>query len=107
MAGLRYICKRTWPNCKHIVYVEWWFNPESELFNYDEDNEELRINKSSISKQYMRNSLQALELVTADCAVSPTLWQREQLPKSLQSYCRVIHDGRTSKNLSLEEMTVD
>ncbi len=85
--------KTIWPETKHIAYSEWWFNPNSSLFNYDPENEYLGISKSSISKQWPRNSLQALELVCADLIVSPTSWQKSQLPKILQENCVVIYDG--------------
>ena len=35
----------------------------------------------------------ALELSEADHVVTPTAWQRSQLPASLQKRCEVIHEG--------------
>ena len=39
----------------------------------------------------------ALELAAADELVSPTYWQRSQLPVTLQKRCQVIHDGIDTK----------
>ena len=85
--------KKVWPECNHITYLEWWFDVKSSLFTYDEHNPDLLISPATASKQWMRNSLQALELVNADKIVSPTQWQREQLPDGMKKVCEVIHDG--------------
>ena len=47
--------KEVWPNCKFITYLEWWFDPSSEFFYYDEENEELGLNRNSIKKNWDRN----------------------------------------------------
>ena len=62
-----------------ISYLEWWFNPTSEFFSYDESNKSLNINKSSI-KSWQRNQQIALKLSVSDNIVSPTNWQKNQLP---------------------------
>ena len=85
--------KEIWPNCTFIAYLEWWFNPTSEFFSYDEMNTELGINKNSIKKNWDRNRFLALELASADHIVSPTEWQRSQLPKIFQKKCSVVYDG--------------
>ena len=41
--------KKVWPECRHIAYVEWWFDPHSSLY-YDK-NEDLRITEKSVSRQ--------------------------------------------------------
>ena len=85
--------KKVWPECKHIAYVEWWFDPNSSLFYYDTKNKDLGITEKSLSRQWIRNSQQALELSCADKLISPTKWQREQLPNIFKEYCEVIYDG--------------
>ena len=91
--GCGFYVKEIWPKTKHITYLEWWFNPESEFFLYDEDNKDLGINKSSITKHWNRNQFVSHELAASDAIVSPTFWQREQLPKLLKIHCHVIFDG--------------
>ena len=85
--------KEIWPNCKFITYLEWWFDPSSEFFHYDENNKELGINKHSIRKNWDRNRFIALELASSDQIVCPTHWQRSQLPRLLQENCKVVFDG--------------
>ena len=85
--------KEIWPDCRHIAYVEWWFDPQSEFFSYDQKNEELNLNKDHADKYWLRNQALALELVSASCIVAPTSWQANQLPTFLRERCFVIHDG--------------
>ena len=76
-----------------ISYVEWWFDPISDFFTYDEKNKELGINSSGTKKNWERNSLLALELASANKIVSPTEWQRDQLPTIFKENCSIIFDG--------------
>ena len=85
--------KEVWPSCKFISYLEWWFNPKSDFFYYDENNKELGLNRNSIKKNWDRNKFIALELASSDQIVAPTKWQREQLPNILYKNCEVIFDG--------------
>ena len=73
--------------------MEWWFNPESPYFNYDPNNKNLAVSRSSIRKSWKRNQSLALELSVSDAIVSPTQWQRQQLPKLFKDACEVIFDG--------------
>ena len=91
--GCGLFAKEIWPKSKLISYLEWWFNPESSFFSYDESNKELNISRNSIKKQWERNQTVALELACSDTIVCPTKWQRSQLPKTFQSNCTVIFDG--------------
>ena len=85
--------KELWPNVKLISYVEWWFNPTSPFFNYDPENKYLGVSQLSTTKCWKRNQNLALELTVSDAIVSPTAWQRDQLPKLLKKTCNVIFDG--------------
>ena len=85
--------KEIWPKSKLISYLEWWFNPESDFFYYDKENERLGLNPKGIKKCWLRNQYVALELSSADQIVAPTEWQRKQLPASLRKRCHVIFDG--------------
>ena len=85
--------KEIWPNVKLISYMEWWFNPQSPFFNYDPNNKNLAVSQSSIRKSWKRNQSLALELSVSDAIVSPTQWQKNQLPELLKSACEVIFDG--------------
>ena len=85
--------RELWPNCRHVAYVEWWFNPQSDFFLYDPENDELNLSSKQAPKTWLRNQAQALELVHADAIVAPTRWQAQQLPPLLKERCFVIHDG--------------
>ena len=85
--------KELWPNVKLISYLEWWFNPKSPFFNYDRSNRNLGVSESSITKCWKRNQSLALELSVSDAIVSPTQWQKSQLPKLLKDACEVVFDG--------------
>ena len=90
-AGLH--TREIWPSTHIVSYVEWWFNPESEFFNYDQANKFLNINENKTMTMWRRNQSTALELASSDDIVSPTYWQRSQLPKIFRDKCRVIPDG--------------
>lgn len=89
--------REVWPTSVIIAYVEWWFNPESKLFFYDENNRFLNLNRRKIPTSWKRNQTMALELAVADQLVSPTHWQKSQLPKTFQKKCEVIYDGVDTK----------
>ena len=85
--------REVWPNCRHIAYLEWWFDPESAFFSYDPGNHDLNLSQQKATKLWLRNQSLALELVNADGIVAPTAWQARQLPRVLRERCHIIHDG--------------
>ena len=91
--GCGLFVKEFWPQCRHVAYLEWWFNPTSEFYRYDPENLELGIHPKATSTHWLRNQPLALELCAADAVVAPTAWQRQQLPSVLQERCQVVHDG--------------
>ena len=91
--GCGLFVKEFWPQCRHVAYLEWWFNPTSEFYRYDPENLELGIHPKATSTHWLRNQPLALELCAADAVVAPTEWQRQQLPSVLQKRCQIVHDG--------------
>ena len=85
--------KHHWPNSYMISYLEWWFSPSSTTYTYDKTNSNLGLNLKASTSHWLKNSLTALELSAADKIVSPTEWQRSQLPKIFKQNCSVIFDG--------------
>jgi glycosyltransferase involved in cell wall biosynthesis len=85
--GYGLFVKDLFPDCIHIGYHEWYFNPghSRHLFREYALDHQLRIR--------MRNSVILQELVDCDLAVSPTAWQKSQFPASLQSRIEVVFDG--------------
>lgn len=91
--GCGFYVKEIWPNTKLISYLEWWFNPKSDVYSYDPSNKYLGINFNSIKKHWARNADISLELASSDTVVSPTAWQKNQLPQIFKENCQVISDG--------------
>jgi glycosyltransferase involved in cell wall biosynthesis len=89
--------KELWPRCRHVSYLEWWFDPQSQLLSHDPSNQALGLGPEVAPGFWLRNQHLALELVAADAIVTPTQWQRQQLPPRLQEHCQVIFDGVDSR----------
>ena len=84
--------KEIWPETKLISYLEWWFNPNSDLYTFDAGNKDLGINPVG-AKHWLRNGNITLELASADKIIAPTEWQKSQLPIALKNNCDVIFEG--------------
>ena len=84
--------KDIWPNCRFIAYLEWWFNTSSKLQERLRLSPYFRVSEATNTKLTLRNMPTSYEMATADNIVSPTSWQRQQLPKILQEHCLVIYD---------------
>lgn len=91
--GLGLSLKSVFPNARLLAYVEWWFNFDSEDMNFDPGNPDIHFPPSSRLAQIARNRIYATECLDADVMVSPTHWQKQQLPSRLQQSCHVIHEG--------------
>lgn len=85
--------KAIWPSCNFISYSEWWFNPCSSFYSYDQNNETLGINTTKILSHWERNRSIALELGVSDHIICPTEWQKDQLPNHFREKTMVIRDG--------------
>ena len=84
--------KDVWPECQLIAYLEWWFNPLSDLQKRLQKNPYFRLSESSNIKLTIRNLPTSHEMAMADFVVSPTEWQRQQLPRHLRSRCQLVRD---------------
>ena len=84
--------KDIWPDCRLVAYMEWWFDPKSKLQQRLKQNQYYCLSEDSNAKLTIRNLPACYEMVISDEIVSPTAWQRQQLPKLLQKNCRVIQD---------------
>ncbi len=91
--GLGQFVKDLFPATKLIAYSEWWFNLNAEDFRFDPKNLEVKHTQRSRLQMVLRNQPFALELQQADLIVSPTEWQKAQLPKLFRDRCHVIFDG--------------
>lgn len=92
--GCGVFAKQCWPKAHMISYVEWWFDINSSVYTYDAKNQYLGLSQGGAAMgHWPRNALIALELISANKLVSPTNWQKKQLPRLLQDNCTVIFDG--------------
>ena len=82
-----------WPNAKFIIYSEWWYKLDAQIFLSAQRNKWLDVSHTLRSKLWERNQLAGLELLDADEIVTPSIWQMKQLPKVLQPKTNVISDG--------------
>ena len=85
--------KLVFPKSKLISYLEWWFDFEFWRTNVLPADSFLGFDSNSDRKLYKRNLSIALELAEADTIVTPTIWQRDQLPSRFSSRALVIHEG--------------
>lgn len=83
---------QVWPNAHSIAYIEWWFRNNSPLNRYDQ-NSKWWSGPSENPKNRERNLSLGLELIEANILISPTQWQRSQLPLSLKKRCMILPDG--------------
>jgi len=81
------------PKARRIAYLEWWFADQAANNQFDPKNPWLRYPESFQNKLRLRNFSLAYELAEANVIVSPTQWQRNQLPSSLRERVEVIHEG--------------
>ncbi|KZR73254.1 Glycosyl transferases group 1 [Prochlorococcus marinus str. MIT 1320] len=91
-----------WPNARRISYLEWWFDKNCKLYEFGAKSKWMPARNFTINER-LRNSPLSLELVEADIIISPTEWQKRQLPKQLQISCRVISDGVNLKRYAPDE----
>ena len=92
--GIGCFLKSIFPKTVSFAYAEWWFNWDSVESSFDPTSEyspSSRIDEK-ISHHYL-NLTQASEISEADYVWSPTHWQKEQFPKSIQRRIKVIHEG--------------
>ena len=84
--------KEVWPETTFISYLEWWFDPQSELIHSLRENQYFRLSDDEVSYLWIRNMPAALEISSADQLVTPTEWQKKQLPIALRNRCDVVPD---------------
>lgn len=94
-----------WPNAKKISYLEWWFANKSPVTSFDPHNK-WWSGPDNTTTTRERNMPLALELSESDIIVSPTEWQKSQLPNLFEKNCLVIHDGVDRKRFNAESDTI-
>ena len=85
--------KLVFPKAKLVSYSEWWFQYDFWHTNVLPADAFLKFDSCSDQKLYKRNLSISLELAEADTIITPTKWQRDQLPRQFSSRALVIHEG--------------
>ena len=81
------------PKSLKISYLEWWFKDNSDDFAFHPDSKWFQYSDSLILNLRRRNLSVSLELSEADIIISPSNWQKSQLPAGIQARCMVLHEG--------------
>lgn len=98
--GLGQFLRDLFPAATIIAYSEWWFNLYSADFLFDSTNRHVNHTLNTRLSMVLRNQGFSVELQQADCIVSPTEWQKNQLPEHFKRKCSVIFDGIDTKMFS-------
>ena len=87
--GSSMFVKEVFPNVPYIAHIEWYYNPVNS--DVDFGGKELNIDEKASLK--CKNSHILQDLVSCDYGISPTQWQKSQVPKEFQDKITVIHEG--------------
>ena len=85
--GLGLYLKNIFPQSRTIGYFEWYFTDRCAQIILGDNGID------TLSYVRTRNMVLDSELLDCTAAVCPTLWQRDQFPKSIQGKLEVIFDG--------------
>ncbi len=79
------------PNAKHLVYSEFFYNHSGSDVGFDPEFPEAGLRGAF--RVRTKNAGMLTSLASADLGLSPTEWQKRQHPAMLWDRIRVIHDG--------------
>lgn len=87
--GTMMFLKEAFPEAMHVVYCEWFAQPDGQYFDYGGEmlslNERCRMKTSQVAT--------LIPLIEADAGIAPFLWQKKQFPVEFQKKIEVIPDG--------------
>lgn len=81
--------KEIWPHTQMISYMEWWFNPNSDFIKRMIENKYIKMSEASVSKLWKRNMYPAVEMANSEKIITPTKWQKKQLPHLFRTHCQI------------------
>ena len=87
--GSSMFVKEIFPDVPYVAHIEWYYNPVNS--DVDFGREPLNIDEKASLK--CRNSHILQDLISCDYAISPTEWQKQQVPEIFRSKVTVIHEG--------------
>ena len=87
--GNSIFAKDVFPQTPYISYIEWYYNCENSDVDFLDNN----ININQRAELTCKNSHILQDLVKADLLLTPTEWQKQQIPEIFRSKVKVIHEG--------------
>ena len=87
--GSSMFVKEVFPDVPYIAYIEWYYNPINS--DVDFDGKTLDIDEKASLK--IKNSHILQDLISCDIGISPTNWQKSQIPEVFQKKIQVVHEG--------------
>ena len=87
--GSSLFVKEVFPDVPYVAHIEWYYNPENS--DVDFGGKVLDIDERASLKTKNSHILQ--DLVSCDWGVSPTQWQKSQVPEIFRDKIKVFHEG--------------
>jgi glycosyltransferase involved in cell wall biosynthesis len=87
--GSSLFVKEIFPDVPYIAHIEWYYNPVNS--DVDFGGKVLDVDERASLKTKNSHILQ--DLVSCDWGVSPTKWQKSQVPEIFRDKIKVIHEG--------------
>ena len=81
--------KDIFPNVPQLNYCEWYYNATGADIGFNGET----INEDRMALTKCKNAQLLIDLVNCDKGISPTQWQKNQIPKEFHNKIEVIHDG--------------
>ena len=82
--------KDVFPNARLLAYFEFYYHAYGSDVDFDPDR---NVNLDDRARVRTKNAAQMISLLAADWGVSPTVWQKAQLPREFHGKVSVIHEG--------------
>ncbi len=82
--------KDVFPTSRLLGYFEFYYRAYGSDVDFDRDR---KVNLDDRARIRTKNAAQFISLEAADWGVSPTIWQKAQLPREFHGKISVIHEG--------------
>lgn len=82
--------KDVFPTARLLGYFEFYYRAYGSDVDFDRDR---KVNLDDRARIRTKNAAQFISLEAADWGVSPTIWQKAQLPREFHGKVSVIHEG--------------
>ena len=82
--------KDVFPTSRLLGYFEFYYRAYGSDVDFDRDR---KVNLDDRARVRTKNAAQMISLLAADWGVSPTVWQKAQLPREFHGKISVIHEG--------------